>query len=202
MNPQRGMARQYWVAVRVLLIFTVALGLVYPLVITGVGLLVPAQANGSLVFVDGRPIGSSLIGQSFTDDDGEALPDWFQSRPSAVDYDAGRSGGSNLGPENEALEATIEDAPGGPQRPRRRGSARDPARRAHGIRLRTRSADQPRVRSGCRSNGWLPPAGSRSRMSHPSSNRSCSERALGFLGERTVNVLELNIALARMDAND
>ena len=198
MNPQRGMARQYWVAIRVLLIFTVALGLVYPLVITGVGLLVPAQANGSVVFVDGRPVGSSLIGQSFTDENGEALPSWFQSRPSAVGYDASRSGGSNLGPENEALEATIED---------RRAALST----LYGVEARA-IPPGALTASGSGLDPQISPEYARLQVKRVAAARGLKEsdvaslvesfvqeRTLGFLGERTVNVLELNIALARMD---
>ncbi len=103
--------RQTWTALRALLIFTIVLGLGYPLVVLGIGQAIfPAQANGSLVHVNGNVVGSSLIGQSFTDTDGNALPEWFQSRPSAAGtgYDAGASSGSNYGPENADLIAAIE----------------------------------------------------------------------------------------------
>ncbi|WP_309711620.1 potassium-transporting ATPase subunit C, partial [Pseudolysinimonas sp.] len=102
--PFRGpWTAQTWTALRALLIFTVVLGLGYPLVVLGVGqLLLPAQANGSLVRVDDQVVGSSLIGQSFSDADGNPLAEWFQPRPSAAGagYDSGASSGSNYGPEN------------------------------------------------------------------------------------------------------
>jgi potassium-transporting ATPase KdpC subunit len=103
--------RQTWTALRALLIFTVVLGVGYPLAILGVGqLILPAQANGTPVRVDGVVVGSALIGQSFTDADGNPLPEWFQSRPSAAGagYDAGASSGSNYGPENPDLIAAIK----------------------------------------------------------------------------------------------
>lgn len=109
----RGSGRTMWTAVRLMVVLTVALGLVYPLAITGVGQLAfPTQAKGSvLTTTDGRRVGSALIGQSFTDADGTPLPGYFQSRPSAAGdgYDATASGGSNLGPENERLIAAITE---------------------------------------------------------------------------------------------
>ena len=80
--------RQTWTAIRALLILTVVLGILFPAVVLGIGqLALPAQANGSLVRVDGKVVGSSLIGQTFEGDE------WFQSRPSAAGdgYDGGAS---------------------------------------------------------------------------------------------------------------
>ena len=100
--------RQLAAAVRALLVATVVLGLAYPLLMTGVAqLIAPARADGSLVSVDGAVVGSSLIGQSFTDEDGDPLPEYFQTRPSASDYDGAASGGSNLGPNSEELVAAV-----------------------------------------------------------------------------------------------
>ena len=100
------------VALRAMLVLTVILGVAYPLAVTGLGRLMPARADGSLVTdADGAVVGSSLIGQSFTDADGAPLPQYVQSRPSAAGdgYDAAASSGSNLGPENPDLVAAIED---------------------------------------------------------------------------------------------
>ena len=102
--------RQLLAAVRFLLLATVVLGVLYPLVMTGVAqVIAPSAADGSLVRVDGEVVGSSLIGQSFTDADGDPLPEYFQSRPSASDYDGAASGGSNLGPNSPELVAAVEE---------------------------------------------------------------------------------------------
>lgn len=101
------------VAVRAMLVFTALLGVGYMLLITAIGqVTLPFQANGSLATAaDGTVVGSQLLGQSFTDADGAALPQYFQSRPSAAGdgYDAAASSGSNLGPENEDLIASISE---------------------------------------------------------------------------------------------
>lgn len=103
--------RQHWAALRLLLVFTVLLGIGYPLLIWLVAQLpgLSDKAQGSIIRVDGKPVGSRLIGQSFTDDAGNPLRQYFQSRPSAAGdgYDPMASGGSNLGPES------IVDIPSG-----------------------------------------------------------------------------------------
>ena len=95
--------RQLLTAVRAVLVLTVLLGVLYPLVVLGVGrLALTQQAQGSLVVHDGQVVGSSLIGQRFDGDQ------WFQPRPSAGDYDGLASGGTNAGPNDGELAATIE----------------------------------------------------------------------------------------------
>jgi len=109
MSSTRTTVRTAGVAVRAMLVLTLVLGVGYTLVVTGIGqLILPAQANGSPLADDK---GSALIGQSFTDADGDALPEYFQSRPSAAGdgYDGAASSGSNLGPENADLIAAIEE---------------------------------------------------------------------------------------------
>ena len=78
--------RTLGIAARLMLIFTVVLGLLYPLLVTGVGqVLFRAPADGSLVRDhSGRVVGSRLIGQSFSDEAGHPLPQYFQPRPSAA----------------------------------------------------------------------------------------------------------------------
>ena len=106
--------RQHWAALRALLVLTVITGFVYPLVVWGVALLpgLHAKAEGSIVNVSGKPVGSKLIGQLFTDKDGNPLPQYFQSRPSAAGtgYDPMASGATNLGPES------IVDTPADPSK--------------------------------------------------------------------------------------
>jgi K+-transporting ATPase ATPase C chain len=104
--------RQHWAALRALLVITGIVGIAYPLLIWLVAQLpgLRDKANGSIIEVSAKPVGSSLIGQSFTDANGNPLPQYFQSRPSAAGqgYDPLSTGASNLGPES------IVDAPGKP----------------------------------------------------------------------------------------
>lgn len=99
------MRRNFLVAVRFTLITTVVFGLAYPLVVTLLSQWIfPKQANGSLVMKDGKVIGSKLIAQAFTGDQ------YFHPRPSAAGngYDPTSSGGSNLGPTNQALVTRVQ----------------------------------------------------------------------------------------------
>ena len=104
--------RQHWAAFRALLVLTVITGFAYPLLIWAIGQLwLQDKAEGSIVTVNGKPVGSRLIGQLFTDNNGNPLPQYFQSRPSAAGtngYDPTASSGSNLGPES------IVDTPADP----------------------------------------------------------------------------------------
>jgi len=107
--------RQHWAALRALLVLTVIVGGAYPLVIWLVAQFPGLRdgAGGSIVEAGGKPVGSSLIGQLFTDADGNPLPQYFQSRPSAAGggYDPLATSASNLGPES------IVDVPGDPALP-------------------------------------------------------------------------------------
>ncbi|WP_123023197.1 potassium-transporting ATPase subunit C [Mycolicibacterium stellerae] len=109
------LVRQHWAALRALLVLTMIVGLAYPLLIWLIAQIpgLRANANGSIVEVDGRPVGSKLIGQSFADSDGNPLPEYFQSRPSAAGdgYDPMATSASNLGPES------IVDTAGDPSLP-------------------------------------------------------------------------------------
>jgi potassium-transporting ATPase KdpC subunit len=95
---------QHVAALRALLVFTVLLGLAYPLAMVAVGRLpgLDSRAGGSLVTVGDTVVGSRLIGQAFTDKDGNPIPTYFQSRPSAAGdgYDPTSTSASNLGPES------------------------------------------------------------------------------------------------------
>ncbi|GAA1658767.1 potassium-transporting ATPase subunit C [Actinoplanes couchii] len=99
---------QHLAALRAVLVFTVVLGLAYPLLLVGVGKIpgLSDKAQGSMITV-----GSSLIGQSFTDADGNPIPKYFQSRPSNAGdgYDPTSTGASNLGP--ESVVDTLSDDP-------------------------------------------------------------------------------------------
>jgi len=110
------LVRQHWAALRALLVLTVIVGLAYPVFIWLVAQIpgLRDNANGSIIEVNGKPVGSSLIGQSFTDKDGNALPQYFQSRPSAAGdgYDPLATSASNLGPES------IVDTPADPSAPK------------------------------------------------------------------------------------
>jgi potassium-transporting ATPase KdpC subunit len=199
MSSVRGTTRQYWVAIRSMIIFTVALGIIYPLVITGIGLLAPSQANGSQLTVGGKVVGSALIGQSFTDKKGNALPQWFQSRPSAAGngYDAGASSGSNQGTESPTLIKAIKA--------RKAAIAKsdgvDPASIPPDAVTASASGLDPDIS----------PAYAREQINRVANARHLSVdavtklvnsfvtgRELGYIGDPTVNVLELNIALSKL----
>ena len=102
--------RQLITALVVVVVMTVGLGLVYPLVMTGIAQVAfHSKANDSLIKANGKVVGSSLLGQAFTDKDGNPLPKYFQSRPSAAGsgYDASVSSASNYGPSNANLIGNI-----------------------------------------------------------------------------------------------
>lgn len=104
--------RQHWAALRALLVFTVVLGLGYPLLVWLIAQapFLSHKADGSIIEADGRAVGSSLIGQLYTDADGTPLPQYFRGRPSAAGdgYDPMATSASNLGPES------LVDAPDKP----------------------------------------------------------------------------------------
>jgi len=179
-------------ALVVLALLTLVTGVAYPLIVTGIAQAVfPAQANGSLILRDGKPVGSGLIGQPFDE------PKYFWGRLSATapfPYNAGASSGSNLGPINPALHAAAKgriDALRGADPANHApipvdlvtasGSGLDPdispAAAFYQVPrvARARSLDEERVRE----------------LVHIHIRR----RQLGVLGEPRVNVLRLNLAL-------
>ena len=103
--------RQFMTGLLMTVVMIVLLGLVYPLVVTGVSeAFMSKRANGSLVKQNGKVVGSSLLGQSFSDKDGNPLPQYFQPRPSATSgsaYNGLASGGSNYGPSNPLLIGNV-----------------------------------------------------------------------------------------------
>jgi potassium-transporting ATPase KdpC subunit len=102
--------RQIIPAIVLTVVFAVFFGLVFPAVVTGIGRVVfPDRSNGSLVKVDGKVVGSALIGQEFLDSKGNPDPRYFQSRPSnaGAGYDPTASGASNLGPGDPRLVGNV-----------------------------------------------------------------------------------------------
>jgi potassium-transporting ATPase KdpC subunit len=126
--------RQFVTGLLMTVVLTVLLGFVYPLVVTGISqITMSKRANGSLVTANGHVVGSSLIGQSFTDKEGNALVQYFQPRPSATattPYNALASGGSNYGPSNPNLignvPGVVTGADGQPLRTNVYATASDP----------------------------------------------------------------------------
>lgn len=107
-----GILRQASVSIAALVIATLAIGFGYPLVVTGFSqLFFHDKANGSLIYSDGKLVGSALLGQSFTDAKGNPLPRYFQPRPSnaGAGYDGSSSGASNLGPSNPVLINSVAE---------------------------------------------------------------------------------------------
>ncbi|MFC7878184.1 K(+)-transporting ATPase subunit C [Isoptericola sp. NPDC057391] len=194
----RSTGRTLGVAVRAMIVLTLLLGVGYTAAITGVGQLVlPAQADGSLVRdADGDVVGSALVGQGFTDAEGAPLPQYFQPRPSAAGdgWDGAASSGSNLGPENPDLVAAIAE------------------RRAAVAALEdVEEADVPAdavTTSGSGLDPHISPEYADLQVARVAAARDLEEkevadlvarhtegRALGYLGEPVVDVLELNVAL-------
>jgi len=181
--------KQIYPAFAITVVLTVLLGVIYPLVVTGLSrVMFPAKAGGSLIEKDGKVIGSSLIGQPFLG------PSYFHSRPSAAGsgYDGTASGGTNFGPTSQKLmdnvkaaaELLREENPGSPVP----------------IDMVTASA------SGL--DPHITPAAAEFQVPRIARERSLSEdevrrivrehaegRQFGILGEPRVNVLELNLAL-------
>lgn len=93
----------FWTSLKMLIGMTILTGIVYPLIITGIAyLFMHKQATGDIIYVKDKPIGAKLIAQKFEN------PKYFWPRPSANDYDALNSGGSNLGPTSKKLQSQVE----------------------------------------------------------------------------------------------
>jgi potassium-transporting ATPase KdpC subunit len=179
-------------SISLLLLMTLITGVLYPLAATGLAQLIfPHQANGSLIVQDGKPAGSALIGQSFTD------ARYFWGRPSATSpnaYNAASSSGSNLGPTNPALTDAVKQRIAALR-------AVDPANTAPvPVDLVTAS--------GSGLDPQITPAAAHYQIARVAKarglsiaqvqtlvNRFTDGRQLGVLGEPRVNVLQLNLAL-------
>ena len=193
-----------------MVLFTVLLGIGFPLLVTGIGQLAfKDQADGSIIEHRGTPVGSELIGQAFVDRAGHPLEQYFQSRPSAAvgadgktdaGYDPTSSSGSNLGPTNpELLEEVaqrvrayreLNGLPDGAAVPvdavTASGSGLDPDISVANARLQTKRVASAR--------------GLSKQQVVKLVDEHTSGRTLGTLGEKTVNVLELNLALDDLSA--
>ena len=186
------MWKQIIPGIRITLLLTVLTGLVYPGIITGLSqLLFPKQANGSLLYKDGKVMGSSLIGQNFT------RPEYFQPRPSAAGsdgYDPTASGGSNLGPTSQKLSDRVK-------------ASAEKFRKENPDYAGSIPADLLTA-SGSGLDPHLSPAAAGAQISriakargvqHQSLGSLIAEytegRALGFIGEPRVNLLALNMAM-------
>lgn len=184
------MLRQTVAGLFLLLVLTLVLGLGYPLLMTGIGQVAfHSQANGSIVQAQGKDVGSSLIGQEFPG------AQWFHPRPSAGEYDALASGGTNLGPGSPDLLRAVE-------------RARAQVAQENGV----AAAEVPPeavTSSGSGLDPHISPAYADLQVARVAKARGMSladvqqlvdahtqGRILGFLGEPRVNVLELNLALA------
>jgi potassium-transporting ATPase KdpC subunit len=185
------MIRYLGTSLRVTIVSIVLLGLIYPLVMTGLAqAMFPRQANGSLVTVNGKTVGSAIIGQLWT------KPQYFQGRPSAAGkgYDPTSTGGTNLGPTSKklvdstkatiaALEKANPDASGPPP-----------------MDLVTSSGSGIDPDISPEAAYWEAPRVAKARNTSVSDvnaliAKHVQGRTFGFLGEPRVNVLELNLAL-------
>ena len=178
-------------AILAFIALTVITGVAYPLLVTAFAQLFPNEATGSVIEANGKAVGSTLIGQPFSD------PKYFWSRPSATSpqpYNGGASSGSNQGPTNKALAAAVADrikalreADPGNTKPvpadlvTASGSGLDPHI--------SPAAAEYQVARVAKARGFDP------QKVRDSVAQSTEDRQLGFLGERRVNVLRLNLAL-------
>jgi potassium-transporting ATPase KdpC subunit len=194
---------QHVAALRMLLVFTVLCGIIYPVLMWGVAQAAfKNQADGSLVTVNGKVVGSSLLCQEFTDAKGNPLPQYFQPRPSSAtsgaanDYgcDPGFSAAANLGPNSSSLTTTVEqlkkqvamfdgvaESAVPPDAVTSSGSGLDPDISPANAAIQVDRVAKTRD---------LPVSEVKSLVSKYTTGRS-----IGFLGEPVVNVLNLNIAL-------
>ncbi len=184
------MKKNFVTAILYTIVTTVLLGIIYPLVVTGLAqVLFPKKANGSLITENGKLVGSALIGQPFT------APGYFWSRPSAAGaagYDPTASGGSNFGPTNKALidrvNASIQQLqatnPGEPipvDLVTTSGSGLDPDITPAAAEFQVPRVAKERGMSDADVSAMV--------------SKHIQGRQFGFLGERRVNVLELNLDL-------
>jgi K+-transporting ATPase ATPase C chain len=186
------MFRELKPAIVIFALLSVLTGVVYPLVVTGIAQVAfPSKANGSIIYKDGKAVGSELIGQAFSD------PKYFWGRPSATSSfpdNAMASGGSNLGPTNPALADAVK--------------ARAAALLAADPGNSSPFPVDLVTASGSGLDPHISPASAMYQIARVARVRGMSEdsvkelvarctekRWLGFIGEERVNVLELNLAI-------
>ena len=189
------MRAQLWAAIKTFLVITVLVGIAYPLVVTGVAQIAfKHAADGSLIKQNGTVVGSELLGQEFKG------AKWFQPRPSAADYDALASGGTNLGPTNPVLLEAVKQRVAAYRtanllKPGERvpvdavtssGSGLDPHISKLNAQYQARRVAAARGISKARLQQLI--------------DQHTDDASLGFLGEPGVNVLELNLALQQLAA--
>jgi K+-transporting ATPase ATPase C chain len=184
--------KQWIIAIRATIVLTLLTGLAYPLLVTGLAKAIfPHQASGSLIQAKGKTVGSELIGQSFT------KPEYFHGRPSATGdkpYDGLNSGGSNLGPTNQAL---IDRVAGDVKK-----------FRAENPKFTGPVPADMVTASGSGLDPDISPASAEAQVARVAAARgmaedavrqvvaaNTSDRQFGILGEPRVNVLKLNLAL-------
>ncbi|MDE4542235.1 MULTISPECIES: potassium-transporting ATPase subunit KdpC [unclassified Thermoanaerobacterium] len=180
-------------SIMLLIVFSVFTGLLYPLAISGIAQLIfPHQANGSLIYKDGQVIGSSLIGQQFSD------PKYFHGRPSSAGetgYDATSSSASNLGPTNKLL---IEKVKKLAQQVRKENGLKSNTAVPSDLITSSASGLDPDISIDA-ALIQIPRIAKARNISEEKLKNLVNEhivgRQLGILGEPRVNVLELNIAL-------
>ncbi|WP_030582550.1 potassium-transporting ATPase subunit KdpC [Streptomyces anulatus] len=186
-------------ALRMLLVLTVITGIAYPLAVTGVAQgLLPDQANGSIVRVEGKDVGSALVGQTWNiDGTDEPDPMWFQPRPSNSDYDPLATGSGQLGASDAVLTRTVAD--------RKKAVAA-----FNGVPASEVPKDAV-TGSGSAIDPHISPAyahlqvqriaeanGLTARQVTALVQRHTEGRTAGFLGQPHVNVLRLNLALKNL----
>ncbi len=202
------MLKQLRPAILSVLAFTLLTGLVFPAIITVISKIVmPAQANGSLITQNGKVIGSRLIGQPFT------KPIYFHPRPSAAGsgYDAGASSGSNLGPTSDKLINGIEDDPKTKDADESFAGIKQLAaayRKENGLAANAPIPADAVTKSGSGLDPEISPENAEIQAARVAKARgigldqvknlisqNTQNRTWGVLGEARVNVLELNLAL-------
>ncbi|NMM93356.1 potassium-transporting ATPase subunit KdpC [Bifidobacterium oedipodis] len=193
--------RAWWAGFKAIIVFTVIV-IVYTFVMTGIGQLgMSDQTNGSMITnANGEVVGSSLIGQSFTDADGNALPQYFQSRPSAAGdgYDATASGGTNKGHKDADLIKSVKEL-------------RKQIAKREGVSVKDVPADAT-TSSSSGLDPHISPEYAAIQVKRVAKERGLSQekveqmvkdhttgRGLGFLGDPAVNVVTLNNDLDKLN---